>query len=150
MCAVCEKGYHPGSDGSCVPNCKLPCRECEDNKPSVCTSCYYLWDLADSSCTLNLECNAFDNCTDCGQGGGYILAGFNCIKCPVIANCKQCSQTNSSACSICDKGYFINDTICSACPSRCTTCKSDEICTGCAVGYTLPEDMSEGRCIACQ
>jgi len=96
-----------------------------------------------------MACNNNNNCTDCGQGTGYILVGANCVKCSAISNCLQCSQTNPQACSICSPGFFINGTKCSKCSSNCSSCISETICTACVAGFTLPSSVSQGTCLSC-
>jgi hypothetical protein len=150
LCGKCDAGYHPSTDSlSCVPDCVLPCKSCVDNQPSNCTGCYKGSVISGSTCVLDLACNTDSSCTDCGQGTGYVLVGANCKRCPTIANCKQCSKTNLQACAICNAGYYVNSPSCVACPSQCTTCISDTICTGCVSGYTLPNSVTQGSCIAC-
>ena len=102
-----------------------------------------------STCSLDMACNLDNSCTDCGQGTGYVLVGANCKTCPTLANCKQCSQTNLRACAICNPGYWVNGTSCTLCPTQCTTCLSNSSCTGCSPGYTLPNEITQGSCVAC-
>ena len=89
------------------------------------------------------------SCTDCGQASGYYLLAGSCKTCPTLSNCLQCSATNPRACSICNSGYWVNGTSCQQCPSICTSCVSNSSCKGCISGYTLPNDISQGSCIAC-
>ena len=124
ICAICDEGYRTAANGTCVPNCILPCKTCSDDDPNSCKSCYYGSALSGTRCTLDLACNTDSSCTDCGQGTGYILVGANCMQCGTISNCLQCSQTNSQACAICNSSYFINGTKCSKCPAICADCIS--------------------------
>jgi len=148
-CAICISGYRPNSAGVCVKNCELPCATCVDNRPKVCTGCYSGSVLSGTNCAIDLSCNDHGNCTDCGQGTGYILIGASCLRCGNIQNCVQCSQTNSQLCAICNNGYFINGTICSSCPSSCISCISSTTCTGCQLGYTLSSSVTQGQCMKC-
>ena len=102
-----------------------------------------------TTCSKDMACNLDNTCTDCGQGSGYVLVGANCKKCPVIANCIQCSKTNMAACSICNPGYWVQTTSCSSCPTTCVTCLTNISCTSCVAGYTIPNDASQGSCVAC-
>ena len=150
VCVTCISGYTPNAVGTCVLNCILPCRTCVDNSPTTCLSCYSGSKLLNSTCTQDLTCNTYNNCTGCGQGTNYILVGANCLQCGAIANCLQCRPTNSFACSVCSTGYFINNAdTCTACPTSCISCISDSICTGCALGYTLAAGYTKGQCLAC-
>jgi hypothetical protein len=134
-----------------VLSCQLPCISCLDNQPTACTACQSGSSLSGNTCVLNLTCNSNSSCTDCGQGLNYVLVAGQCLSCPTIANCVQCSSTNSYLCKICQSGYYLNSSgLCIACSSSCTNCLSGSVCTGCAVGYTLPGSDSRGRCLACK
>ena len=137
-CAICDKGYRPATNGSCVPNCHISCLTCSDKDATSCTSCYLNYNLNGTKCVFNNACSQTSSCTDCGQGSGYFLTAGQCYQCANISKCLQCSQTNPQACSICSDGYFINGTKCSSCPSICSTCISNSICSGCVPGFTLP------------
>ena len=92
----CLRGYQPNSaKTACIPGCSLPCLTCQDGQPSVCTSCFEGATLSGSSCVLNDTCNTNNNCLHCPLGTNYVLVGANCIQCPAITNCIQCSQTNT-------------------------------------------------------
>ena len=104
---------------------------------------------AAGKCSLNLACNNDSSCTDCGQGTNYVLVVAKCLKCKFISKCLQCSQASPETCSICASGYFINGSKCSACPSACSACLSENICTRCASGYTLPAAATQSSCLAC-
>ena len=150
VCAKCDRGYHVSTTGlTCVPNCDLICKKCVDNQPSACTACYRGFSLNGNTCTPGLACNLDSSCTYCGQGSGYILVGGTCKRCDNIANCLQCSESSTKICAICNSGYWINGASCSQCPSTCTSCISNTSCTACASGYTLPNDVSQGACLAC-
>lgn len=90
-------------------------------------------------------------CTDCGQGLGYVLAVSTCILCETVQNCLQCSPIQTSACSICISGYYVDSSsVCQPCPVGCSFCSSANTCTACAVNYTLPENYTEGQCLQCK
>jgi len=151
ICATCISGYTPNAIGVCVLNCQLPCATCIENQPQACLSCYGGSALINNICNINLSCNNDSSCTDCGQGLNYILIASQCLPCTQIPNCLQCSVSNSQICSICALGYFINGASgCNACPTQCISCTSSNICTGCVVGYTLPDGQTQGQCLQCQ
>ena len=103
------------------------------------------------TCQLDLSCNTDSSCTHCGQGLGYVLVGSNCVQCNSISNCLQCDSNNAQQCAICQNGYFVNSSsLCSACSNNCLQCLSADLCSACAVGYTLPEGQSQGQCLQCQ
>lgn len=145
ICATCIPGYTPNTAGTCVLSCALSCASCVDNQPTVCLSCYGTATLVNNQCVVNTSCNAASTCTDCGQGLGYVLVGSLCVQCPTISNCLQCSATNTANCSICMAGYYIDsDYLCQSCSTGCMQCSSGDICTACAIGYTLPENSTQG------
>lgn len=148
-CAVCIGGYQPNSAGVCVKNCELPCAKCVDNQPKNCTACFSGSTLTSGKCVFKESCNDDNSCTDCGQGTNLILVGAKCYDCPKLKNCLQCSSTNTQLCSICASGYFVNSTVCSACPTSCLSCTSSTSCTSCQVGYTLPQGVETGPCLLC-
>jgi len=150
QCATCVTGYQPNTNGICVLNCQLLCATCQDNLPTVCTSCYSGSTLNGSNCQMDLSCNANSTCTDCGQGLNYILVGTTCVMCPAITNCLQCSSSNTSTCSICSAGYYVDTSNgCTICSNICISCISSSICTGCAQGYTLTQGQTQGLCLQC-
>jgi len=93
--------------GKCILRCKLPCKTCVENQPTVCLSCYRGANLIVNQCLKNLDCNLDNSCEDCGQGTGYIRVGSRCFKCPTIPNCIQCSESNPQIPAICVDGYFV-------------------------------------------
>ena len=146
----CVKGYKVSQNkSSCVLNCELPCLNCADNQPTVCTSCYKGAVLSGSTCALDTSCNTNNNCLNCPSGTGTVLVGANCLNCPAIPKCLQCRQSNAAKCAICEKGYYPTDNGCAACPTGSLTCKSATICTGCVPGYTIVTTSGEGPCLAC-
>jgi len=142
-------GYRPNYFGKCVIDCQIPCATCEDDKPNKCTSCFIGSYLSEYTCKFDLSCNNYNNCTDCGVGTGYTLAGANCLACNKIKNCLQCSQTNNQICALCTIGFYLNNSKCSVCPYECFSCISLNTCTSCRIGYTLPQDLNQGICRAC-
>ena len=95
-CITCSDGYTPNSNSICVLKCELPCVNCVDNQPRVCTTCQYGTYLDSSQCILNTTCNSDNTCAYCGQGCGYYLVPVSgntgyCSQCPTILNCLQCN-----------------------------------------------------------
>jgi hypothetical protein len=128
----------------------MPCATCKDGLPSVCLTCFGGAKLNGTTCTQDISCNKFNNCTNCGQGNGYILLGANCLRCSANPNCLQCRPTNSKACSLCATGFYINSAdTCSSCPNNCVSCISSSVCTGCTVGYTFSDGYVQGQCLPC-
>ncbi len=155
LCADCKNGYSPNSNGVCVLNCKLPCITCVDNQPTQCLSCQSGSLLVSSTCQLDTSCNATSSCSYCGQGLNFYLfpngSGAVCLPCPSIANCIQCSSSNTFKCSICRDAYYVNeDSGCSNCSVNCTSCISDTVCLGCIAGFTLLDGFSQGQCLQCR
>jgi hypothetical protein len=149
-CSTCVPGMTPNSNNVCILNCQLPCITCLDNQPTKCLSCYYGSTLTGNTCVFDTSCNSTSSCTDCGQGLNLYLDGTNCMTCPTITNCLQCSSSDVAKCARCDNGYFLDSTYtCTQCQTQCTACLSTDICTGCATGYTLLSGVSSGSCIAC-
>ena len=112
-CDICSAGYMPNSNGTCVMKCRIPCINCVENSPTMCTGCQRGAYLTNNTCHIDLSCNANNNCTFCAVGFNYILVvngslGSNCQPCPSIANCIQCSRVDSYRCSLCQRGYFSN------------------------------------------
>jgi len=151
ICTNCVPGYKPNSAGVCIVKCQLSCATCADNQPSTCLSCYKGATLVGTTCQFDLLCNSNSSCTDCGQGLGYVLAGSNCIQCSTISNCLQCNSINTQQCSICRNGFYVNSSsLCSPCMANCLQCISGDLCTACALGYTLPDGQNQGQCLQCQ
>lgn len=150
-CITCITGYHPSTSNTalCVADCQLPCATCQDGQPSVCLSCFSGSILSNNTCVQNTSCSTTHTCTDCGVGNNYILVGGNCQPCGSIDYCLQCRSTNSDACSICKTGYYVQNDLCSSCPSSCVSCISSSVCTQCVTGYTLPTGFSQGQCLQC-
>jgi hypothetical protein len=149
-CSACVPGMTPNSNNVCVLNCQVPCITCLDNQPTMCLSCYYGSTLSGNTCVFDSSCNGTSSCTDCGQGLNLYLDGTNCLACPTISKCIQCSSSNVDNCARCDNEYFVDTTsTCTLCPTQCTGCISTTICTTCVSGYTLPSDLGAGSCTAC-
>ncbi|KAL4469505.1 hypothetical protein ABPG74_004758 [Tetrahymena malaccensis] len=137
-CSMCSPGYFLNPSKQCEkcfdPNCQI----CSGKNQQDCTSCnsvksYFLQD--DHSCT---DCNL----------DGYYKNSQHCSKCN--QNCITCSD--SSTCSKCSPGYFINaSNQCEKCfDPYCLTCsgKNQQDCTSCnsVKQYFLQDDHSCTDC----
>lgn len=125
-CGTCNQGYFISLYKCQI--CNLNCLSCQNS--SACTSCssgLYL-----NTSNLCQQCNitfpncfncTFSNCTVC-MSGYYISATKTClITTTIITNCLV--YGSSSACSICNLGYFLNSTsgICIyGCSNLCSNC----------------------------
>ncbi|KAL4469881.1 hypothetical protein ABPG72_011102 [Tetrahymena utriculariae] len=127
--------------------CSNFCQNCTDQlNCSVCIQGYYLNDnkcfQCDSSC-LSCFGQGSSSCSICSQSGYYISTKLNnqCVpQCdttqaqyvdsntnPQQYYCRQCSESclicnNSTSCTICKQGYYLNGNICSPCDSSCLSC----------------------------
>ena len=149
VCQKCDNGYYPitGGCGQCFNKCTT-CDWLE-----VCTGCVAGYTLISGYCCAPgcSSCN-LSKCWGCNSG--YLYDGTNCNACPsgcngcpkgVCAtstscplNCDLCPSTSpSTSCLTCKTGYYPITGGCDKCFSRCTTCDWYEVCTACALGYTL-------------
>lgn len=95
-------------NNTCAQACKLPCKECLINDPTMCTSCITGFNLvADGqTCNPNLDCNADKNCLACPLGYNLLLG--TCKKCEGALYCKACDIMNVERCAACEKGYYLS------------------------------------------
>lgn len=85
-----------------------------------------------SACSIYCHtCINYSICQKCLPG--YILNpsnSSNCIQC-TVPDCDTCSSTNTSICTTCYSGYYVNSNkTCTLCPySNCHTCTSSACIT---------------------
>ena len=118
--------------------CNQPCRTCDANDKSSCTSCYETGSfqyLQSSSCVA--ACST-----------GWINKGtFTCTQCDSV--CATCDNNDETSCLTCDKTgstpffynnrcltecpstMYSNSFICTDCVSPCASCSSASECTSC-------------------
>ncbi|KAL4456738.1 hypothetical protein ABPG73_014764 [Tetrahymena malaccensis] len=154
--------------------CNSSCKTCQNS--TYCTSCkdgYYLNNntclSCDSSC---LTCNGSGPslCIICSQANSYIsiMQNSNCVsQCdlsigqyidttnPNQKYCRQCNnqcQTcqNSSSCTSCKVGYYLNNNICLSCDSSCQTCNGSgpSQCIICAQANSYISVMQNNICVS--
>lgn len=150
-CTACETGYFPSSTTACslcssaITNCATcspnyaggaTCLTCDNTfftaSGSACTSCTTI----DSNC---YSCNNAGQCTQC-KLGYYVNANYTCTIKPAcsVSNCKACTETNGSICSICNDYFTLaSDTLSCTPPTSCP--KTNQIFDGttcrCQDGY---------------
>jgi len=66
-------------------------------------------------------------CTQCANYY-YVSANSNCVVCPNTPQCLVCNPVNPQQCQTCNTGFFLNNNICTACPSYCASCSSATLC----------------------
>ena len=83
----------------------------------------------------------------------FILLLFNIniyAACPTInadGTCKKSASSKST--KTCNTGYYLDSkNNCVPCPTGCTACTSDTVCTECQPKYALVTNR-EGLCMAC-
>ena len=116
-CLACSTGYYADPNGT------------------VCSTCSVL----DPNCTLCNEVTTNGNvtgglCTNCSTPF-YVLTNGSCMSCNnSIDMCNACEEDGSGGflCSSCNPTYWLNVSVCAACPGECSTCDNDTHCTGCA------------------
>lgn len=107
-----------------------------------------------ASCSLNTN-TGITTCVNCNSG--YYLDSYGvCVVCPVgcttciykqnnnTVDCNSCAPTfimtttGQSRC-VCpgDSYIYMLNLSCVRCPTRCSVCSSDTICSGCTSGYYL-------------
>ena len=101
-------------------------------------------------CTAGLFFNSVTRQCEC-QTGHYIVTQANtnevqCFPCfaPLCQTCLVATRDTCVSCVTgatvnatttvceCNTGFFQDSTICTACPSKCSTCTSATLCVGCA------------------
>lgn len=114
-CQVCFPQYFVSSSAdSCLP-CSSSCLQCEI-QAERCTSCH------SPKYFFNYDC--LDVCPD----GLYPDDNLKiCKACP--AECSTC--LDSSTCSTCKSGYYLDGTQCLPCHSSCLECTSISTCSKC-------------------
>lgn len=115
-----------------------------------CTSCLagYTFAQATSSCSPVTVCTG--GCSVCPLN--YILSSTNeCLQCG-STSCARCSPTALSTCTTCYDGNYLNQGVCSACPTGCSTCSSPQNCLTCSSGYTaqVQSIATQTSCVKCQ
>jgi len=121
---------------SSIPNCN------NYSSTATCAQCDVGYLLSSDSCQFNgcLNClvcaGDYGTCAAGACMSGYTLNSVSqtCEPCP--ENCFNCTQRNGP-CTICNAGYFLNQSICQQCPNLCQTCSNYQTCTSCLSGYTF-------------
>ena len=103
--------------------------------PTICFSCatgYVLDTVAAIQC-LPVTNYSQSGCVVCPMG--FILQpnSTNCIACD--ATCQRCMGTNTSICTSCQDGFYLNGSQCMACMQGCTSCTSGGLCNTCGAGF---------------
>ena len=149
-CQVCASGYILVG-GQCNIICKYPCATCSPQNAEECLSCLAGFTLqsAENTCQSNSECDG--PCLVCPFG--TVNTGTICASCTVVGgNCARCSSANVSECVVCDKGFYLDEGVCTSCPEGVATCSSADFALSCSEGYTsLPELEAFGiiECVKC-
>jgi hypothetical protein len=102
--------------------------------------------------TQNFSCNGIGGtCINvCGNTctcGCYGLSSTICLDC----NSVNCINYLPNNCTICRTGYYLNTSsgTCIKCPSYCSSCTSNTLCTGCISGYAITQVVSNTLCNVC-
>jgi len=66
-------------------------------------------------------------CTQCNNFY-YVSSNSTCVECPNTPQCLICNPSNPQQCQTCNTGFFLNNNICTACPSYCASCSSATLC----------------------
>lgn len=151
ICSSCTVGFYLTIAGQCVA-CPSFCSDCINA-----TSCTGIKsNIGQNSVTINgtttlvvcdqgcMTCQE-DNpvsCSVCMPGYVLVAATSNIVAhcMPCLSNCRTCiSSTNSSFCTSCFSGSFLNNGTCNGCSSSCLTCPSSQLstCTACAANGLL-------------
>ena len=150
-CILCSGGCSYCNEGTCISCISIgfylnqsSCISC-DSGAGICTgsssiSCVSGYELTDGVCK---KCES--NCLTCYEGKctscyeGYYL-NETCVKCQ--HGCLDCIQNE---CLYCSSGFFKYNGNCILCPSECSTCLNETICTSCKIGFYL----SDSQCSSC-
>ncbi|EAR85857.2 transmembrane protein, putative (macronuclear) [Tetrahymena thermophila SB210] len=140
-CSICKESSHylDISTHKCVQNCSLGQFEDTDQaNPSqkVCRPCIF------QNC---LKCES-TQCTQCQQGYHFDFQENKCVFCQ--QSCDICADT--STCSQCIKGFYLNQGICQKCQSGCLDCKSENFCNACSQNYYLNNNQCQKCLPFCQ
>jgi hypothetical protein len=151
ICQSCLNGYSLTSTYVCVMRCIYPCSTCSSKNASVCNSCVsgYTFSSATQGCISNvLSCNNGSNCTMCPFGYNLLSKGASqtCVTCNSASNCARCQPTNTSVCTSCSYGNYLNGGVCRACTTGCSNCLDINTCFRCINGYvaSLPATLVTG------
>lgn len=153
----CNPGYLKSSNSLFCTSCISNCLSCPTSTAfcSVCAPSYFPSSGLCRICTIPncANCQAVGSAVYCSQcsEGYYRANSSSCSACS--QNCKVCS--NSSVCSGCKTGYFIQAggctpvsvTIASCSAYSNVTVNGTNKCLGCASGYYL--STSSLQCIPC-
>ena len=126
----CKSGYYRNSTTDHCLACMTNCAAC--TAYNTCTSCtdgfYITTNVTCKTCPLHCK-----NGTICNKINGYCEGGCNDLwsgeqcfdKC--ASGCKQCSQTNTLSCGICDQERYGD-----GCEHNCSpSCKTENTCPIC-------------------
>ena len=131
ICAKCDDGYYPDSDGKCK-------------------NCYYKSISGGECYVCSINKTEYDRCW---CWGGYVKIGHSeCFSCP--SGCAECSYDNKTGTTECLSCYsnhvFNSDKECIYCGEHCSSCKLDKdnntICLSCYSDSVLDND----KCLFCQ
>lgn len=162
-CGGCLSGYFLNQNQECQEECVLPCATCSSTNASFCLSCLEGYSLSGISCLANTTCSVSQTCVVCPLG--YTLVNTTttsqisqvCLLCESSSNCARCSASNSSQCTSCPSGTYLNGTICLSCSLGCAVCIGLNSCTECSDGYLPSQSGSVSgnsgsgllTCVAC-
>ncbi|KAL4456253.1 hypothetical protein ABPG74_014214 [Tetrahymena malaccensis] len=121
QCTSCLKSYFYSS-GQCLP--------CHPN----CSSCYGFQSNECYTCQLGMQQQG-NTCTSCGDGNYYDSLLNSCQQCNPV--CQTCYGASSSNCLSCQSGKYLYQSTCNICPSSCSSCQSQTMCTSCANSFSL-------------
>ncbi|ELP91093.1 40S ribosomal protein sa, putative [Entamoeba invadens IP1] len=146
-CTECVEGFYleGGECKTCDTNCQLGkcsptfgCTSCKDgfyNTSLICKSC-------DSSCLTCSE-SGTNSCLSCRDGVSF-LVGNTCLSC--VLNCSPGKCSNTTGCTMCINGYYVQNKMCFKCDLNCATCENFSTnCTSCDETYYL----QNGKCLRC-
>lgn len=86
-CLACRNGLR-FVNNTCMPQCRLPCRECLATNSTNCTSCVAGYTFNGTDCVPDLTCNTTKTCTGCPSGYNLIMG--QCFQCNGGVNCTAC------------------------------------------------------------
>jgi hypothetical protein len=162
-CLQCAPGYLLTQNFQCQLPCQPPCASCQPNQPLSCLSCLLGYSMLNGRCRADTSCNTLGNCQVCPFGTSLLnnntlnSLSQSCANCTPASNCARCLTANTSQCTSCLAGSFLNSYLCAPCASSCKTCLSLTQCTQCASGYipyqsgSLSGNLARGilNCVAC-
>ncbi|XP_052761963.1 platelet endothelial aggregation receptor 1-like [Mya arenaria] len=144
-CTSCHDGYWGRScDENCAQNCSLCSKS--DGYCLSCASGYYLYYRKCTNCGTHCAACGSRGCISCHDGYWGSSCDKNCAQ-----NCASCSKSDGY-CLSCRPGHYLNNTLCYACGTHCSSCES----TGCqacyygywgkACSYSCEERCRESKC----